>query len=101
MGHQKVRTNIGNATAKEILTVTTVVGFTVATIPQGCVSAHCTLTGADVRYYYDGSTPTTLLGHLLSQPASFDVVGENAIKNFKVVAVSGTATIVVTYELEG
>lgn len=64
----------------EALTVsTTAVGLTAATYARAA-SCFFTNTGAAVRFLYDGTTPTTSLGHVLADGGSFslDGVGNNS-----------------------
>jgi hypothetical protein len=106
MGQQHVRSDVTQvpAGAFETLDVTddAAVGFTTATIPNGCVIAECFLDLADVRYRRDGTDPTQAVGEKLFYPMSFKVYGENDIRRIRFRACNGTthATISVSFGVE-
>lgn len=62
-------------------------------------SAFITLEGGDIRYRYDGTSPTSSVGHLLSSGGYLILVGQNQMEKFKAIRVGGTdGTFSVTYE---
>jgi hypothetical protein len=88
----------GEAGAFETLsTLTTAKGFTASLLTKDGVKAksvQITCETADVRFCYDGTTPTvtagTGAGHILSDGANFMVRGFNAVKKFRAInAVDG------------
>ena len=102
----KFRPNIGYAT--ETLTVTNAVqvltpgtyGPSTAT-PGGAETAFITNYGASIRYYYDGTTPSASVGHVLPDGGILTLVGQNQMVNFKCFRLSSTDSILtVTYERE-
>lgn len=91
------------AFAHEELTVTNAVKvLTAATYKVGdryAQAAFITVEDADVRYTYDGTTPSATVGHLLTQGSSITLAGYHDISTFKAyrsAAVDGT--LHVTYE---
>lgn len=85
-----------NAQGKETLTVAaSAVGF--ASIPAGASIAIITTETADIRYWVDGSTPTTSQGHLVSAGDAIKLDSVGQLTNFKAIAVSGSATMQISY----
>jgi len=89
--------------AYEPITVSDVaVGFTPSVYnPTGHTAkvAFVTVEGAQIRYRYDGGTPTATEGHLVSPGDTFIVQGFKNIQNFKAIRTgSADATLRVTYE---
>lgn len=73
-----------------------VAGVAVAlTVPVGAKAAQINVSGADVRYTDDGTTPTAAVGMPASQGASWLYTGPLAALKF--IAQSGTATLDVSY----
>jgi hypothetical protein len=93
--------------AHEILSPTgTVIGFTVATYkealgtgitPLTARRARCTVETQSIRYWEDGTDPTTSEGHLVASGGSFIVEGSDAIRKFRVIAVTGSPKIHVSF----
>ena len=50
-----------------------------------------------IRYRLDGGAPSTTVGHLVAAGESFEVEGETNIKNLKIIAVTGTAGVTITF----
>jgi len=73
---------------------TTLYSSTAGTMTQ---KAFLTVETADIRYWHNGSVPTTSLGHKLASGNSLEVIGNPNIRNFKAISASGTATVFVTY----
>lgn len=95
----------GDAFAHEKITVAdTAIGFTAATYgvankDSTRLTAFVTVEGAYMRYRYDGSNPTTLLGHLSSRGDSFKIEGSQNLKRFRAIAIGdNSASLFVTYE---
>ena len=91
------------AFAHEALTVSNAVKtLTAATYIVGerySQAAFITLEDADIRYTYDGTTPSATVGHLLTQGSALTLMGHHDISNFKAYrAGSVDGTIHVTYE---
>lgn len=59
--------------------------------------ALITVEGDAVRYWFDGSTPTASEGHLVAVAGVFEVMGGANIAAFKVIRVTGDATIMISY----
>lgn len=65
----------------------------------GAVKAVITCETAQVRYTYDGTAPTTTVGHLLESGSAIIVEGPGNISKFKAIRTGGTSgTLKVTYE---
>ena len=72
------------------------VGFTDATIKQSAGNAAVavvTVEDDQIRYWVDGSTPTTSSGHLAEAGTSFTICGLNSIDNFSAIRVTTDAEI--------
>ena len=102
----KFRPNIGYAT--ESLTVSNTVQVLTpaiygpsATTPGGAEVAFLTNYGAAIRYFYDGSTPSASVGHVLPDGGILTLSGQNQLQDFKCIRLSSTDSIVtITYERE-
>jgi len=98
------RPNIGFAT--ETLVVTNSVQvlspskFAPSTTSGGASSAFITNDGDALRYFYDGTTPSSTLGHKLADGGILVLNGQNQMENFKCFRVTTDTTITVTYERE-
>lgn len=64
------------------------------------VRAVVQLEGADIRFTYDGTTPTASIGQKVVDGSWFQIVGETNIINFKAYGLTGTATAYIVYETE-
>ena len=59
----------------------------------------CTCETAQMRYCYDGTTPTTTVGHVLNANDVVVIMGDDAIKNFKAIRTTASSgAIQATYE---
>ncbi|WP_132312531.1 hypothetical protein [Paenibacillus sp. BK033] len=67
------------------------------TVPTGATQAYITTESADIRFWVDGSTPTTSQGHLVLAGEQIILDSAGQLSNFKAITVSGTATLQVTY----
>ncbi len=86
---------------KEVITVgSTAVGFSPDKI-KNCKVAYCTLdpdAGA-IRYWVDGSTPTSTEGHYVDSGQSITITSPTEISNFKAIRVGSTdGKLHVTYK---
>lgn len=93
------------AFAFEQLTISTVVlpltalTYIVDSSGEKAKRAVITITGAQIRYTYDGTTPTSSVGHLVNPFDVITIIGSDNISNFKAIrAGSSDAIISVTYE---
>lgn len=91
------------AFAHETLTVTNAVKvLTASTYVVGSrysQAAYITIEDADVRYTYDGTTPSATVGHLLTSGSSIALSGHRDISTFKAYRAAGIdATLRITYE---
>lgn len=88
--------------AFETLTVsTTAVGLTAATynpgVNRGAIAALVTFAAADCRATFDGTVPTSTVGHLFSAGSSLTLYGDG-IRKFRAIRSGGTdAVLSVTY----
>lgn len=64
------------------------------------VRAIIQLEGADIRYTYDGTTPTATVGQKIVDGSWFQIVGDVNITNFEAYGLTGTATAHIVYEKE-
>jgi hypothetical protein len=64
------------------------------TVPTGAVYAQVTVSGGTIRYWLDGSTPTSTQG--LSSTA-FDISGTQNILDFKFIELTATAVVQVQF----
>lgn len=100
----KFRPNIGFAF--EQLTVTNAVQvltpskYKDSTTSGGAESAFITNEGDAIRYTFDGTTPSTTVGHKLPDGGILVLQGQNQMASFKCFRVTTDATISVTYERE-
>jgi len=92
--------------AFEQLTVTSGVQVLTPSIYQdsetigGASSAFISNDGGAIRYTYDGTTPSSSVGHKLADGGILILTGQNQMSNFKCYAVSSNSTISITYERE-
>jgi hypothetical protein len=93
----------------EQLSVTSgaVVSFTASKIvyngPVGWVnasSAYCTVETGALRVTFDGTTPSSTVGHLIATSSWFQLTGFNQIQNFKSIAPSTTGVLTCTYSFD-
>ena len=61
------------------------------------IRALITVEGSSARYNYDGSTPTSSLGHMVNSGDVIQILGINNLQQFNVVSL-GTTTFMITYE---
>ena len=91
----------------EQLTVTTSVQvltpslYKEASTSGGALSAFLTIESGDIRYTYDGTTPSNTVGHKLLNGNSLVLSGQNQMAQFKAFRIGSTdATVSITYERE-
>lgn len=88
---------------KEILTIPSAnaVGFTSNTYTANRgnrdIAASLTIETANVRYWVNGATPTANEGHLAVAGQSIEILGGDAVTNFRAIGETGNATAMVTY----
>lgn len=70
-------------------------GFTDDEIKQAD-SAHVSVFGNSVRYWYNGDVPTASTGHPIPQDGERIIRGQRNIKNIQFISTSGTATLAIT-----
>ena len=97
------RITIGYAT--ETLTVANTVQVLTPSIFKdsvtsgGATDAFITLETAEIRYYYDGTQPTSTTGHILAVGQNLVLRGQNQMINFKCIRTGSTSGVItVTYE---
>ncbi len=82
---------------KEEVTVSnTAIGFNTAIVQQSAGNAAIAVVTVEtdsIRYWVDGSTPTTSSGHLGPADSAFTICGLNSIKNFLAIRVTNDAAI--------
>jgi hypothetical protein len=101
--------NVFNTHAYEELDSTTGVvkvitsGIIDTTFPDTSQRAYIAVSGQNIRFLCDGTTPTTSLGNPVSAGAWFQVVGLSDIQNFKFINDddTGTATCHINLQYEG
>ena len=62
--------------------------------------AVLTITGGDLRYYYDGSTPTPTDGLYAFDGSQITITGHDNLDNLKMIAVAGNVNVSYTVERE-
>jgi hypothetical protein len=68
---------------------------------EAASSAYLTLHGGDIRYTYDGTTPSATVGHILTDGSSLVLLGQNQMEQFKCYQYgSSGSTLSITYERE-
>ena len=84
----------------ETITVSdTAIGFTAAKITKPNIEvnfAFCVLAGAQIRFWFDGTSPTATVGQLLEVGQNLTLITRGDIINFKAIrtgAVSGTLSV--------
>lgn len=50
-----------------------------------------------IRWFADGTTPTSTFGHLANVTDVIELHGESALRNFRAIRVAGSATLQVSY----
>lgn len=67
-------------------------------VPPSATRAYITVEGAAIRFWVNnGATPTTTQGHLVNDGGSIELTAQEQLNYFKAIAVSGTATLQVSY----
>lgn len=67
----------------------------------GAIEAFVTNDGAEIRFRYDGGTPTSTVGHILADGGIIVLKGQNQMESFKCIRTGSTSSeISVTYERE-
>lgn len=85
-----------NAKGNETLSVgASAVGF--VSIPSGTTKAIVTCETASIRYWISGTLPTVSAGHLVNAGDVIELDSSGQVTNFKTIAVSGTASLQITY----
>jgi len=64
------------------------------------VRAVIQLEGADIRFTYDGTTPSASVGQKIVNGSWFEIVGDVNITNFEAYGLTGTGTAYIVYETE-
>ena len=92
------------AFAYEDVTVATVsIGFTEATYSPATFGkahrAYCTVETAQIRFTYNGTAPTTTLGHIAEVGDVIDISGTDNVAAFRAIRTGATSgTLRVTFE---
>lgn len=93
---------VGEAFAREQLSVSTVASLTAATFQEAgkvpAIAAYLTVSDGIVCYRVDGTNPPAALAeHVLAPGGYILLTGINNLRNFRAIALSGTVTLQVTY----
>ena len=65
----------------------------------GSTDAFITLEQGQIRYFYDGTTPTSTTGHILDIGGSLILRGQNQMEQFKCIRTGTTSGVItITYE---
>lgn len=87
--------------AQETITVSsTAIGFTVATYADGTGTARYASASVEsnpLRFWDDGSVPTSSAGTLVQPGQQIEICGENSIRRFLAIRTGSDATLVVRY----
>lgn len=62
------------------------------------ILARITVETENIRYRYDGTAPTTTVGHIAYAGTTFTLEGLENIERFRMIADMGTSTVSVTLE---
>ena len=85
-----------DAKGKETLSVSgSSTGF--SNIPSGSSKAVITIETAQIRYWVDGSNPTSSDGHLANIGDAIVLDSPGQVYNFKAYGISGTAKLQISY----
>jgi hypothetical protein len=72
-----------------------------STTSGGATEAFISNSGADIRFRYDGGTPTSTVGHILSDGGILVLKGQNQMSQFKCIRTGSVSSeISITYERE-
>lgn len=86
---------------ESILVSSTAIGLTAAkrnpTDEAAAERVFCTVETESIRYRIDGPNPLATEGHLVTSGQKIELLGSNALRNFKAIAVAGDATLKVTF----
>ena len=85
---------------EELTISTAALGFTAGTIEQAAGNAAIAVVTVEtdaVRYWLDGTTPTSSSGHLAPADSSFTICGLNSIKNFLAIRVTLDAALKISF----
>jgi hypothetical protein len=83
---QRIRTH-------QTLTVTALAVFAFTITDQSTNFAYVTVETQAIRWWDDGTNPTTTAGHLTAAGSSITLNGRDNVVNFKCIATAGTATV--------
>jgi hypothetical protein len=101
----QTRPNIGfdfeQLTVADSVQVLTPTKYKESSTSGGASSAFLTSEDAQIRYRYDGGTPTSTVGHVLENGSILVLNGQNQMENFKCIRTGSTSAIIsITYERE-
>jgi len=85
---------------EELTISNSALGFTAGTIQQAAGNAAIAVVTVEtdsVRYWLDGTTPTSSSGHLAPADTAFTICGLNSIKNFLAIRVTLDASLKVSF----
>lgn len=68
-----------------------------ASLPAGANMAVMSIENADIRFRVDGVAPTATTGTRADAGVPLTLVGHDVLESFRAIAVSGTATLEVSY----
>lgn len=91
---------MGKAFESINLTTASAVGLSSAIYDSKTMRALITVEDGSFRYRYDQVDPTPTIGHLVGSGDTVGINGISNIKQFKMIATTGTANLMVTYESE-
>ena len=85
---------------EELTISTAALPFTLATVQQAAGNAAVVVVTVEtdaIRYWVDGTTPTSSSGHLAPADSTFTICGLNSIKNFLAIRVTTDAALKVSF----
>ncbi|WP_438449395.1 hypothetical protein [Gorillibacterium sp. sgz5001074] len=94
---EAVKITGNNAKGNETLTINSGTAVGLASIPSGATQVLITTETEDIRYWIDGSLPTAFAGHLVVAGSMIELDTSDQLTKFKAIAVSGTATLQISY----
>jgi hypothetical protein len=85
-----------SSSSHEVLQVTTAAAKSLVSIPTDAIGAYVH-TSADVRFWLDGSVPTTSVGYPKSADVEFELQSMEELVGFKVISQTENSTLSIIY----
>lgn len=79
--------------SEELTIGATAVALTVPSSTSPVVQVHLTLATAQIRYLYDGTTPTASVGHVMNPGDTLTLIGYENVQNFRAIRTGSTSGV--------